>query len=110
MSPITYVHMVVALVFLAITLIVSFFPPRSINFFYGYRTPRSMRNEDTWKEANAYSARLFQKITVLTYIVQAISLLSTDMVTSLFITMGVYLIGLPVMIFLTERHLLQKFG
>ncbi len=34
------------------------FPPRKINWFYGYRTRRSMLNETIWKEANRYSLKL----------------------------------------------------
>ena len=28
--------------------------PKEINYVYGYRTKRSMRNEETWKFANQY--------------------------------------------------------
>jgi uncharacterized membrane protein len=31
------------------------FPPKKINWFYGYRTRRSMANEEVWKVANTYS-------------------------------------------------------
>jgi uncharacterized membrane protein len=39
----------------AITL---FYPPEKINTGYGYRTKASMRNQQTWDEANRYSSRL----------------------------------------------------
>ncbi len=32
--------------------------PREINGLFGYRTPRSMRNQDTWTFAHHYSGRL----------------------------------------------------
>lgn len=32
--------------------------PREINGLIGYRTPRSMRNRDTWEFAHHYSGRL----------------------------------------------------
>lgn len=35
--------------------------PAQINDFVGYRTPRSTKNEDTWKFANAYCGRLWWK-------------------------------------------------
>lgn len=35
------------------------FPPRKINSFYGYRTFLTMKNEDTWREAQRYSANSF---------------------------------------------------
>ena len=38
------------------------FPPKKINALYGYRTERSMKNEDTWQFANKYSGALIWKI------------------------------------------------
>jgi hypothetical protein len=32
-------------------------PPKGINALYGYRTFRSMKNIDLWKEANQYSSK-----------------------------------------------------
>ena len=31
--------------------------PKSINHIYGYRTPRSMKNQNTWEFANMYCGR-----------------------------------------------------
>lgn len=36
--------------------------PQSINFVYGYRTSRSMKNMDTWQFAHDYCGRLWWKI------------------------------------------------
>lgn len=37
-------------------------PPKKINGDIGYRTKRSMKNEDTWKFAHNYCGRLWWKI------------------------------------------------
>lgn len=34
------------------------YPPKKINAIYGYRTRRSMRNQETWDFANRLSARM----------------------------------------------------
>src|SRR5688500_11632311 len=34
------------------------FPPKKINWFYGYRSRRSMSSDKLWQFANRYSARL----------------------------------------------------
>lgn len=34
------------------------FPPKKINHFYGYRTARSMKNQDTWETGNVFSSKL----------------------------------------------------
>ena len=36
-------------------------PPKSINGLYGYRMPSSKQNQQTWDEANRYSARFMIK-------------------------------------------------
>jgi uncharacterized membrane protein len=38
------------------------YPPKKINHLYGYRTESSMRNQQTWDEANRFSGRLMIKI------------------------------------------------
>jgi uncharacterized membrane protein len=35
------------------------FPPKKINFWYGYRTRRSMANQEIWEYANDLGARMF---------------------------------------------------
>ena len=37
-------------------------PPRQINRFYGYRTMRSMRNQDTWDFAHRCCGALWQRL------------------------------------------------
>jgi len=41
-----------------VAIIFMLFPPKKINSLYGYRTPHSMKNQQTWEEANKYSAKL----------------------------------------------------
>lgn len=36
--------------------------PKNINYIFGYRTTRSMKNEDTWRFAHEYCGRLWWKI------------------------------------------------
>lgn len=34
-------------------------PPRNVNYWFGYRTARSMKNEDTWEFAHHYMGKLW---------------------------------------------------
>jgi len=58
--------------YLIFMLMVSFifvkFPPKKINYIYGYRTKRSMANQEIWKVANTYSARLMVKIILISLV------------------------------------------
>jgi len=38
------------------------FPPKKINWLYGYRTPRSMKNQESWDFAQSYSAKEMVKL------------------------------------------------
>ena len=54
-------------------------PPREINSIYGYRTSRSMKNQDTWDFAHEYCGRLWNKagwaLVPLAVVGQALTLL-----------------------------------
>ena len=45
------------------------YPPKSINGLVGYRSSRSMINQDTWDFANKYCAILWIKIGIVSFIV-----------------------------------------
>ena len=40
-------------------------PPKTINALYGYRTARSMKNQETWDFAHQHCARLWVRLGVL---------------------------------------------
>jgi hypothetical protein len=44
--------LIIPSIVLLVSLLYTLFPPRKINSLYGYRTPRSMLNQDTWAVAN----------------------------------------------------------
>jgi len=44
-------------IFLITGLITHFFPPKKINPLYGYRTPRSMKNQCNWDFAQRFSTK-----------------------------------------------------
>jgi len=84
---------------LVISLIYYFFPPKKINPYYGHRTKRSMKNDDTWREANHRSAKIFIWISFLTIITQTVGLimnfngiLSSSIVLILGILLGVLVV------------------
>jgi uncharacterized membrane protein len=65
-------QLLTAVGYLIFMLVVSFvfikFPPKKINYLYGYRTRRSMANQEIWKVANEYSAGLMMKITLISLV------------------------------------------
>ncbi len=53
---------------LLISLVYKLFPPKKINYIYGYRTSRSMQNIIIWKEANRFASTAFFKISFLGFV------------------------------------------
>ncbi len=103
----------IALAFIpfVIYLIAKKYPPKNINSFYGYRTNRSMKNVDTWQEANTYTNRLFVPVGILTLITVLISAILpgvplgrvTTITTCVLVTLSLSILGI------TEWHLYKTF-
>lgn len=47
-------------------------PPKKINSFYGYRTRRSMQNNETWEFAHKFSGKIMFIVGILLLIVSII--------------------------------------
>ena len=60
---------VIGIIFIIIGFIQKTWPPKNINSFYGYRMPSSKQNQQTWDEANRYSARYMIKVGLFILIV-----------------------------------------
>jgi len=60
-----------ALLFI-LALIFQKFPAKKINWIYGYRTNRSMKNETIWKAANTYSMNHMVKVCGLSFLLPAL--------------------------------------
>ena len=87
------------------------FPPKKINFLYGYRTSASMKNQDQWDFAQKYSAREM----MLSGIVLASSgllTLITDFATSVKLLVGLAMVGLAVIVLLVrvEKAIKKRFS
>jgi len=48
----------VGVIFILVGCIMLLFPPKKINSLYGYRTTRSMKNQEQWDFAQKYSSKL----------------------------------------------------
>ena len=50
--------LIVPLLMIGIGMLFMKIPPKRINYLYGYRTRRSMRNQDTWDFAHQYCGKI----------------------------------------------------
>lgn len=86
------------------------FPPQQTNSIYGYRTNRSMQNQEVWRFANNTSAKYMLFISLLTTIMQTLFILmgyrSAD---GLLISFAILLLFLGWGIWKTEKALNKYF-
>ena len=83
---------------LVLFLIIKKFPPKKINWWYGYRTSRSMQNEEIWKIAQKYASKKSIQLALLSFIfppllyvtIPEYNFLITVVINSILILMVIY--------------------
>lgn len=104
-----FVNLVIGPLMILIGFIFKTFPPKKINYVYGYRTPMSMKNEHTWKAANEHSADSMIKVGILTTLFQVLAVVLFGTESALMISCVFLVVALLVSVVLTEKHLREKF-
>ncbi|MCP2037872.1 SdpI family protein [Chryseobacterium sp. HSC-36S06] len=84
-------------IFFAAGLFMLKFPPKKINFLYGYRTNSSMKNQERWDFAQKYAAKEMM-ITGLVLAASGALGFVTDFGSSVKLWVGVAMLGLAVVI------------
>jgi uncharacterized membrane protein len=102
-------HLFIGPLILLIGFIFKMYPPKKINRIYGYRTPMSMKNEHTWKEANTHSAESMIKVGVLTTLFQVLTQILFEYESAMMISSIFLVVALLISVVLTEKHLRNKF-
>ncbi|WP_051285278.1 SdpI family protein [Aequorivita capsosiphonis] len=94
----------ISLILLGVSFIYFLFPPRKINHLYGYRTPRSMKNNNRWKLANKMAPKMLIALSlfdaVLGYVVADI--LNYDF---LYLFTGLLILEFAILFYLIEKKL-----
>lgn len=94
-------------IFLIMGLIFKCFPPKVINSVYGYRTSFSMKTQETWDEAQRYSALSFIFCGAALLLAAVLcTLLRLDMLPQTVF----FAIGIIIMLVVDEYHLRRMFN
>lgn len=86
------------------------FPPKQINMWYGYRTARSMRNQETWEAANSYANNFMLWLFVGISAIEIPLFLYMSAEHAALVGCGLLVVGLLLLVVYTERHLKEKFN
>lgn len=105
-------------IILVVGWIMAKYPPKNINPLYGYRTSLSMKNQQTWDEANRFSARLMIRsgwILIFTGLIFSL-IISTGVLNSTIqnllrplLLIGGSIVSALILIGITEKHLKKTF-
>lgn len=106
MNPYVYVLSVNGLLFV-LSIVFYFFPPKKINALYGYRTNRSILNEDIWEFANTFFTK--QLLLYATLSLVAALILATISAEITWQPMTLMLLSLAVSVIKTEQSLNTTF-
>jgi uncharacterized membrane protein len=97
-------------VFLIVGVITYLFPPKKINSFYGYRTSKSMRNQENWTFAQKYSSIKMIQTSLFLLVISCLGFFTSfQHVTQNSIAFVSISIGIVYMFFTTEKALKTKF-
>jgi uncharacterized membrane protein len=84
--------------------------PGDLNGVIGYRSSRSIKNDDTWYEANVFAGRSLMIMAVILLIIISIAEVLKMKANFMFMLMAVYIVLCSILlIFLTEKHLKRNF-
>ncbi len=105
MELLVILNIIIAFVIIGLPLYFLKRPPKKINGIYGYRTPRSMKNQEAWDLANRTWAKTLFKYSVSVVIVQMALWVLYDVGTSLFGGCAVWLLAIGLAFYETEKRL-----
>ncbi len=94
---------------LLLAIIFKAFPPKKINMLYGYRTERSMRNQETWDAANSYANNFMVWLFTIISGIDLILFFTIDIKHATLIVCGMLVLGLLLLVVFTEQHLKNNF-
>ena len=109
-SSFFFLLILVGSVFTVAGVITLFFPPKKINYLYGYRTKRSMKSLEHWKFAQKYATVIMIKLGIFMMLLSFAGLLySFSEKIDFYIAMGVFILIIIYLVIKTENAIKTNF-
>ena len=87
------------------------YPPKTINYFYGYRTSSSMKSQERWDFSQKYASTLLLKYGIILMLISVLkSFINFSEGTSVFIEIGIILLGVVLVLVKTESEIKRRFN
>lgn len=98
------------IIFMLAGMAVYVFPPKNINFLYGYRTSTSMKSQEHWTFAQRFAAIKIIQASILLMVSSFLGLvLKIERQTEVFVGMALTLLAVLFILYTTEKALKNKF-
>ena len=111
LTELLLIPFLVGIIFIIVSMIMLKFPPKKINFWYGYRTPNSMKSQERWDFSQEYSAVEMRKMGVIMLVISfAGFLLPVDMLVKTAIGMAIMFGAIIYMFRRVETAIKTRFG
>lgn len=96
-------ELVVPLIMIGFGICFSKNAPKEINQVFGYRTTRSMKNQETWKFAHNYSGKLWKRIgLIMTPIIVIVMLFSYGKDINYVSNFGLVITGIQIIVLIVS--------
>ena len=97
-------------IFYLAALVFSKFPPKKINYLYGYRTKASMKSQESWNFAQNYTSKKMKYISLYIFIIGAFSIfLNIELMWSLWLGIIISILMPVLMILEVEKELKTRY-
>jgi uncharacterized membrane protein len=103
------IHLALGPLILILGIIFRLFPPKNINYIYGYRTPRSMSNQKIWDFSNRYASNILIYASTVCIVVQLFAILLFPLFISIIIGAVAMCIAAISVLPFTEYYISQNF-
>lgn len=105
-NPLLVIPVLTGFIFIVAGFIQLKFSPKKINNLYGYRTTRSMMNQETWDFAQIYSSKLLMKLGFILALSGSIGIIyRPNEIVGTVIAFGLMIVVVIVLIRKVERRL-----
>jgi len=97
-------------IFYLVALVLSKFPPKKINYFYGYRTKASMKSQESWNFSQKLHIKKMKYISLYIFIIGAFSIfLNIELMWSLWLGIITSILMPVLMILEVEKELKTRY-
>lgn len=104
------VSFLVGIIFTVSALIIYRFPPKKINYFYGYRTTSSMKNQQVWDFAQKYSSVKMLQIGLFIFAISFLNLIvDINQFQATIIGIALLILACIYMMIMTEKAIKKNF-